>query len=228
MNMQPTEKPVPRSDAGYEIDVVDVWDTIQGEGPFAGTPAAFVRLAGCNLQCPLCDTDYTSTRRKYPPGKVAELVAGFGRRLVVLTGGEPFRQNLSLLLELLLRDGRRVQIETNGSLWPHDVPKSVVLVCSPKTPSVHKDAQRRANYWKYILQEGKVDPSDGLPTSSLGMSRPPARPFTLNRNRENVFVQPLDEDDPARNKLNLEAAVESCKRFGYRLTVQIHKQAGLP
>ena len=47
---------------GNSLEVVDLWQTIQGEGPFAGMRAIFIRLAGCNLQCPFCDTDYTSKR----------------------------------------------------------------------------------------------------------------------------------------------------------------------
>jgi len=52
MNNQRREKM--DSDPGGWLEIVSVWDTIQGEGPFAGSPAVFVRLAGCNLQCPFC------------------------------------------------------------------------------------------------------------------------------------------------------------------------------
>jgi len=61
LNQQLAEKRVERQDGALEI--IDIFPTIQGEGPFAGEPAIFVRLAGCVLQCPLCDTDYTSGRR---------------------------------------------------------------------------------------------------------------------------------------------------------------------
>lgn len=99
------------------LDVIDVWNTIQGEGPFAGCPATFVRLAGCNLKCTLCDTDYTSKRRVM---SLLELVTWIrtlcASDLVVITGGEPFRQNVNKLVEVLLGYGYKVQVETNGTL----------------------------------------------------------------------------------------------------------------
>jgi len=93
-NIQPIEKSV--FDEEGRLNVVKVWSTIQGEGPFTGTPAVFVRLAGCNLQCPLCDTNYTTNRKLRSAEEVADLVQSEHSKtsLVVLTGGEPFRQNV--------------------------------------------------------------------------------------------------------------------------------------
>ena len=65
MNQQAPEKQQLRGDG--LLAVHSIFYTIQGEGPFAGETAVFVRLAGCNLQCPLCDTDYTSDRRMVGP-----------------------------------------------------------------------------------------------------------------------------------------------------------------
>lgn len=224
MNTQPIEKPV-QSDGMY-LDLIDAFDTLQGEGPFAGTPAVFIRLAGCNLCCPSCDTQYTEGRRQVPVGTVLDRVKSFRRRLVVITGGEPFRQNLTVLVELLLRHQMKVQIETNGTLYQPGIPYDrVTVVCSPKTPSVNRKLDHHVKAWKYVLEEGKVEPRDGLPTSALGMPSPPARP--LNKKAE-IFVQPLDSYDPVRNKANLEACVESCMKFGHRLAYQLHKICGLP
>ena len=60
-NTQPAEKQVKSS--GLILAINSIFYTIQGEGPFAGSPAVFVRLAGCNLQCPMCDTEYTSRQQ---------------------------------------------------------------------------------------------------------------------------------------------------------------------
>ena len=63
------QKPMPKNyHDGYTLNVHSRAETIQGEGPYAGCPAAFIRLAGCNLQCPRCDTEYT-------PGKDTHLRA---------------------------------------------------------------------------------------------------------------------------------------------------------
>lgn len=206
------------------VDVVHIWPTIQGEGPFAGTPAVFVRLAGCNLRCPACDTDYTSQRREMSVGEVVAAVQAHRQTgLVVITGGEPFRQNsLPVLSNSLETAGFRVQIETNGLLF-QPLGRQVAIICSPKTAKVHPLLAERIMAYKYVVQDGFVDPEDGLPTSVLGTVCRVARP----RSGAEVFVQPLDEGDADRNHRNTQAAVRACMEHGYRLCLQLHKIVGL-
>lgn len=218
-NQQPAERLDRRPDS---LEVVKVWETIQGEGPYAGMPAVFVRLAGCNLRCPGCDTDYTSTRTRLSPSRIAEIVsAERSEGLVVITGGEPFRQSLGGLMALLADQGRIVQIETNGTLYDTEFPWGLAtIVCSPKA-GVNPQLAERVDAWKYVLRAGEVDSEDGLPTSALGLGIRPGRPT----GSVPVFVQPMDEQDDNRNARNLAAAVGSCLRFGYRLSIQMHKAA---
>src|SRR5437899_12151480 len=89
---------------GY-VEVHHIFKTIQGEGPYVGTPAIFIRLAGCNLQCPHCDTDYTSQRKRMTPNEVFDEVsrlAGNIIKLVVVSVGEPLRQILVQMCNALL------------------------------------------------------------------------------------------------------------------------------
>ena len=123
MNYQRAE-PLVESD-GSSLDLIEIFHTLQGEGPFSGQAAVFIRLAGCNLTCKDCDTQYTEGRQRYPIEKVIEYtLKRFDRHpkttLVVITGGEPTRQNLDVLLEALLEKGIRVQIESNGVLTPSE------------------------------------------------------------------------------------------------------------
>ncbi len=225
-NTQPRE-PVWIHDQGV-IELFDAWRTIQGEGPLAGSVACFVRLSGCNLDCPLCDTDYTSKRKRVAPEELVEVVrAILPSGLVVLTGGEPFRQNLGVSVRLLLHAGYQVQIETNGTIFPedHDWLNYVTIVCSPKVPGISQELRPYISAYKYVIQHGFVDPKDGLPTITLGYRRP-SRPRT-SRPWEHIYVQPLDEFNEGLNKLNLDATLESCYKFGYRLCLQMHKIIGL-
>lgn len=227
-NAQPSETPV--RDPSGALDVVGVFHTIQGEGPYTGAPAVFVRLAGCNLKCPACDTRYTDGRQLISPAQLIdriESVRGKATVLIVLTGGEPFRQDISPLTELLLIRGLQVQVETNGTLFIEYFPyRSVSVVCSPKTPKIHPRVMPFVRALKYVLHAGHVDDRDGLPSLSLGMACPPQRPWEGFSGE--VFLQPEDSPDPIQLDRNTRACVESCLKFGYRLSVQTHKLLGVP
>lgn len=234
VNKQPAEKPVHDdgpAPQGTAIEVVQVFRTIQGEGPFAGVPAVFIRLAGCNLQCPLCDTDYTSTRQWVTVQEIAHTVDLLNGRdtinLVVITGGEPLRQPIGPLVRRLA-DRYKVQIETNGTLYEKTLGEETsisdyVLVCSPKA-GINPRLLPDIKYFKYVVRAGYIDPEDGLPTRALDCDARPGRPSV----GKPVYVQPCDEGDEQRNKLNTLAAIESCQKFGYILCLQLHKIIGLP
>ena len=229
VNQQPVEKRLEGD--GSLLDVQEIFPTIQGEGPFAGVPSVFIRLAGCNLSegCRLCDTDYTSRRKFY---KVEDIVATVGlfrkSGLVVITGGEPLRQPLGRLVRKLTQlRGYQVQIETNGTLFDETLEGTDrTIVCSPKTGSINQKLELWINAYKYVLSADQVDPTDGLPMSSLGFGVRPARPW--NGFEGEVFVSPCDERDRGRNEANIKVAVDSCQKFGYRLSLQLHKIIGLP
>jgi organic radical activating enzyme len=245
LNTQPAEKPDLREDGS--ADVNNIFLTVQGEGPLAGTPAMFVRLAGCDLQCPHCDTDYTGVRERVTPHDLYLRTVSVAKHshvfLLVVTGGEPFRQEIGFLCHQFLSRGWRVQIETNGTLPPsrefqtqrHHYGSRLSVVCSPKTPKIHPELAPLVTAYKYVLDADHVDPSDGLPTSVLGLDVRPARPQRQLReagllpryNTPDVYVQPADHRDPERNKANMRAAVGSCLKHGYRMSVQTHKILGL-
>ena len=224
MNQQPISKQQLREDG--TLDVHHLFATIQGEGPFVGTPAVFVRLYGCNLQCPMCDTEYTDSKFPLSPlGLVAAVNEMRGAaNLVVITGGEPMRQNLGPALRALLGAGYRVQIETNGTLFVPDLPyDQITVVCSPKAGKVDARLLPHVAAFKYVLHADSVDPTDGLPIKALGHSvatrvaRPP-KDF-----KGVTFLQPVDLADPVENKRHLEATIRSCLKYGYTLCLQTHK-----
>jgi 7-carboxy-7-deazaguanine synthase len=241
MNKQPTE-PVYRHSDGL-LELHSIFYTIQGEGPFAGTPAVFVRLAGCNLQCPWCDTDYTSKRRAVSPSDLLYRVCQAmqttrrreARRLVVVTGGEPFRQYLGPFVRLLYGNGFDVQIETNGTLYDPEFPYQLAtVVCSPKTPRLHPKLVEHISALKYVLDADHVDPLDGLPSATMGTDHAVYRP--CEKFKGEVFVQPLDVSgnltgqwfvSEPENQRHLQATVQSCMRHGHRLCIQTHKIAEL-
>lgn len=228
-NLQLPEKPVDNIH-GF-IDFISIFETIQGEGPFAGKPAVFIRLAGCNIQCKLCDTQYTEGRRQASAREIVDEVASLRNKgLVVITGGEPMRQ--ARITDLVLELWRRnylTQIETNGTLFHKDfpwLPNALSIVCSPKTAGLSKYIIPYIHAFKYVIQAGHVDEEDGLPTQILGMPCRVARPPESFQGE--IFIQPCDEQDPERNRANIELAKQICFRHGYRISIQTHKLMGLP
>lgn len=228
MNRQPISKQVLRSDG--KLLLHHVFATIQGEGPYAGVPAVFVRLSGCNLQCPGCDTDYSSRGDLVTPAELVDLIererTGVSN-LVVITGGEPFRQNLVPFVELLLDLGYEVQIETNGTLFvPGLRYNEITIVCSPKTGRLNQELLPHIDAFKYVVSADSIG-EDGLPVRSLGQPASPAVARPPADFQGTIYVQPMDAQDAAENRRNLDAAIRSCLRFGYTLSLQIHKIIGM-
>jgi len=214
------------------LDVKEIFYSIQGEGPFAGTPAWFIRMAECPLRCPGCDTDFRNGQ-KFGEEFILNQIATQRPSLVVITGGEPLAQDISTLCWGLFDEGFDVQIETSGvSCHPgnYTILDNITIVCSPKTPKLDKNVIPHIDFFKYVCRAGEID-EDGLPVEVMVGH---ANIKTVYRDTEvlqnypsEVFLQPFDEVDAEQNQINLTFAAQVCMKYGYHLTVQIHKLAGL-
>ena len=204
------------------LSVHSVFHTIQGEGPFAGRPCVFIRLAGCNLQCNFCDTDYTDGRRVATVNEILcdvinSIPEGYPEcpKLVVITGGEPFRQPIGDLIRTLNDNDVHVQIETNGTLyqpgvsytwsvreavrrgykvtqeqWAHSLEIDnplLTIVCSPKAGGVARKLYPHIDAYKYVVEAGCIDAEDGLPTLAL---RHPCKPRVARPHAGFASIQP--------------------------------------
>lgn len=136
--------------------VTSMFFTLQGEGPYAGLPSLFIRLAKCNLDCSFCDTffddgdwmtfdqiekqmsdtilGYWNNRTPFEQAPIWVTRSGinFPNVVLVMTGGEPLLQeNISAFMQKQLKHFKAVQVESNG-IPDTVVPEGVTLVCSPK------------------------------------------------------------------------------------------------
>jgi 7-carboxy-7-deazaguanine synthase len=118
--------------------LIELYQSVQGESSFAGLPCIFVRLAGCNLRCAWCDSEYTFTGGKHFTADeiVAQIQALAPCKLVEFTGGEPMLQAKELLplMETLLAQGYTLMMETSGERPLADVPKAVHKIVDVKCP----------------------------------------------------------------------------------------------
>ena len=219
----PIRKPVEGD--GSVLEIQEIFPTLQGEGPLVGTPAVFIRLGGCNLNCSFCDTKFED----FTPWSMAQIMSDVkkfannnqskrARKLVVITGGEPFRQPIELLCSTLLDEGFDVQVETNGTLF-RPIDERVQLVVSPKNKGkgyrpVRDDLLKQAIAVKFIIS--KHDP-DYQGVSDVGQNL-----YNLP-----VYIQPMDMEDKKLNEENLEHTLDLCEKYGYRLSQQMHKIWGM-
>lgn len=117
------------------MKILEIFSSFQGEGPFVGTPATFLRLAGCNLNCEWCDTDLTEVK-EMSLESVSEIIYNqikcFNSDLLIITGGEPSLQlNEIESLIKLLPSNIHIQMETNG-FKTFLINKNIDYVISPK------------------------------------------------------------------------------------------------
>src|SRR5436190_13438326 len=120
------------------MQVTEIYSSIQGESSFAGLPCIFVRLAGCNLRCDWCDSEYTfSGGTKMAVEEVeAEVKKLAPVKLVEITGGEPMLQARELfpLINRLLEHEYTLLMETSGERPLAYVPQQVHKIVDVKCP----------------------------------------------------------------------------------------------
>lgn len=187
--------------------VNEIFLSLQGEGYWTGTPMVFLRLSGCNLACPFCDTDFTAFKEMEADEIVAELlnVAGECRR-VCITGGEPLLQLESGLIEALHRAGFTIHLETNGTI---EAPDGIDwITVSPKAGLMLK----KSNELKLVFQKTDESFIESFTSFDAG----------------NFFLQPCDTGDAQNNALILGQCIAYIKSHPWwRLSLQTHKLLGI-
>jgi 7-carboxy-7-deazaguanine synthase len=119
------------------MKVSEIFFSIQGESSFAGQPCTFVRLAGCNLRCSYCDSQYAFyDGTEMSVSEIMEAVKPHPTTLVLVTGGEPMLQeSVHRLFGQLLESGYTVLLETGGQVLLSRVDPRVHKIMDFKCPS---------------------------------------------------------------------------------------------
>ena len=228
MNLQPIT-PQDLTLETYRIN--EIFESIQGEGPWQGHSVIFIRLAGCNLCCTWCDTEY-STRFTRSLAQLMLHVNKLSSRetahRVVITGGEPFAQDLVPLVNALWENGTAIQIETNGTLTNPGFPwEKATIVCSPKAGKIHSDIIDHCVCFKYVVAADELDFRTMLPntpTQEKGKRGPPVPPEI---NADYIWVMPRDGNSDKQQQRNEKQAMECCHVRGYRFSGRLHKILGI-
>ena len=186
--------------------------SLQGEGFFTGTPAFFLRLSGCNLKCPFCDTNH-QTYKEMSEDEIVQEASREKPRHIVITGGEPALQLTESLVDKLHEAGFFVQVETNGTL---PLPQSIDWVtCSPK--SLHLSIQNIDEL--KVLYKGEGDNPEHF-LNSL--------PKKVSGRGPRLYLQPLDTGDEMRNRIILRDTIAYILQHPkWKLSLQTHKLLGI-
>jgi 7-carboxy-7-deazaguanine synthase len=197
--------------------VTSMFFTLQGEGPYAGMPALFIRTAKCNLDCSFCDTFFDdgdwmtfheirvkayNTIVNYWKDKGENIPEWVLPKVVlVVTGGEPLLQdNLSKFLVDIQDTFEMMQIESNGVL-DTTVPEHVVLVCSPKCAEKNgkptkylkpsKTILERANCLKFVMSADTESPYHTIPDWAIEWGQTKGDVYCSPMNIYNTFPQQI-------------------------------------
>lgn len=203
----------------FEIPVHETFQsTIQGEGYWVGAPVDFIRLAGCPVGCPWCDTGYGDGGMNLPRQvrSFEDLMAELRSPRVVISGGEPFiYAQLPALINTIEATGRTVSIETSGSFW-QEISNSVWVTLSPKhhvNPKypVVPFMWKRASEIKLVIETGTE-----LEFYAQYLELNPQIP---------VFLQP----EWTQRDRTFPLVLDLLKQLPhYRLSVQLHKYLKVP
>lgn len=216
----------------------EIFQTIQGEGFHTGTPAIFVRLQGCPVGCPWCDTKHTWTVNDENQIPVSDLLAKNGdseqfsqltaaaigqvfieqnytARHVVITGGEPAMYDLSALTKQLHEAGYSIQVETSGT-FAITCHEATWVTLSPKINmkggyDILDSCLMRANEIKHpVARERDVEALQLLLARLPEHQQPP------------VFLQPISQGQRAT-----QLCIDTCIAHNWRLSLQTHKYLGI-
>jgi len=121
------------------MQIIEIYKSLQGESSYAGIPCVFVRLAGCNLRCVWCDSEYTfkgGSRMTLEQVEAEVQRLSPNKGLVEVTGGEPMLQEREVvpLMERLLASGYTMLLETSGERPLANVPRRVAKIVDVKCP----------------------------------------------------------------------------------------------
>lgn len=194
------------------LKVVEIFRSIQGEGANAGRQATFIRLAGCNMKCWFCDTDW-SKGVDMTAQEVLDVVTALHCKFIVWTGGEPTLQLTDSIVQMFAENGFCQAIETNGS---NIVPKGINYIsCSPKVrlsrlKTVFAGVLVDEFRYPYGISEKEPPNIDSLPAA------------------RNYFLSPVFLGNPNQrfeySPKNVQACLELINKDPrWRLSLQTHK-----
>jgi 7-carboxy-7-deazaguanine synthase len=174
------------------LTINEIYHSIQGESTWAGEACVFVRLTFCDLRCTYCDTEYAFYEgKKQTLDEIVAAVAGFGCKLVEITGGEPLLQKNVLPLMTMLADaGFTVLLETSGAHDIGPVDSRVHRIMDLKTPGSGECERNLFSNAEHLTDRDEVKFVIGS-REDYEWSREQLTKFELNERCRAVLFSPI-------------------------------------
>ena len=141
-----------------QLNICEIFYSLQGESSFTGLPCIFIRLSGCNLACSWCDTGYANT--EFHPMTIDQILKktlSYNCNLVEITGGEPLLQDgTPFLISSLLDKNYQVLLETNGSKSIKDIPSDCIKIMDIKCPSSNESDSFLSENINFLTQQDEI------------------------------------------------------------------------
>ncbi len=201
------------------MTIIEMFKSIQGESSYAGLPCFFIRTSGCNLRCRWCDTAYAySGGSELDCSTILKIVRDSNLDLVEITGGEPLLQtDLSEVVSMLISEGFKVLVETNGSLDIEKIDRRAVRIMDLKPPGSGMTDRMR---WSNIESLDEKDEIKFVISSREDYiwSRDIIKRYSLER-RCHILLSPVHGEIEARDLAQwiLDDGIKA------RLQLQLHK-----
>jgi 7-carboxy-7-deazaguanine synthase len=214
--------------------LIEIYKSVQGESSFAGRPCIFVRLAGCNLRCSWCDSEYTFTGgyKLIEDQVIAEIEKLAPVRLIEFTGGEPMLQERELipLMERLLADCYELMIETSGERPLERVPKAVHKIVDVKCPGSGEGGSFRIANVEHLTQRDEVKFVIAN-RADYEFARAFIREHALDAKGGSILLSPAFSKTPSPERSTVNALLDPRELVEWlladglnaRLSLQIHK-----
>lgn len=140
------------------LNIIEIFASVQGETTYSGVPTTFIRLAACNLRCSWCDTTYSFGRgNPWTISAILNEIDKLGPRYICVTGGEPLLQkNVLPLMTILCDKGYILSLETGGSLKTSSVDPRVKIILDIKCPGSEMSEKNEWNNLQTIAQKDEV------------------------------------------------------------------------
>jgi organic radical activating enzyme len=201
------------------MKVCEIFYSLQGEGPNVGYPAVFVRLAGCNVRCEMCDSKYSWEEGKdMSVDAVIKEITKYKAMIMapglVITGGEPLVQQ-DEVIELCRRMNglaRFINIETNGTIPVSDeLVRYAKIIISPKIGNlgvevgIHPKNVRNDVYYKFVVKN--ISDVDKITEKYYMLPQ------------DKIYIMP---EGTVSNSQLYEKLWHICKQYGWILSPRLH------